>query len=984
MRIEFLCTIFIFLVNTNVVFSQQQNLLKEKLKDKNTLSEVLEIYDQYYKDPETIQRLGQSKINRNYKRLKRWEWFMSSRLGPNGEFVNINQKLIEATGIQQERQLHTNAQERNMAMSSSGDWSIIGPLNTPSGIGRVDRLAFHPTNANTIYAGAAGGGLWRTTNAGTSWTNLTPDIPNLGVSGIAINPDNTNTLYILTGDGDSNSAGGGIVEGFGYMRLCIGVLKSTNGGSTWSQTGVFTGADYSNLLAYRLTMHPTNPLVLFACTNQGLYRTEDGGDTWILVDDRGVFYNLKFKPDSATDCYAVSRDGGTNRFLKSTDGGIIFTENATINNQISNPTDRVDLAVAQSNSNIVYILAGGIPAAGQYAGLFRSSNSGTTFSSPQSTTPNILGNTNNGLDNTNQAWYDLALAVSNTTSNTVIAAAVFPWSSTNAGVNWTFRGNLHADIHELGFHPVDNKLWAATDGGVYSSIDNGNTWTSHFEGMSISQFYRMNINPDNFEEMLAGAQDNGVKRRSNGTSFFDQINGADGFTVEYDAADTSVYYAIVNQGLVRFTNSGANANAITPIGAQLPFAATLATHPSLGNTAYIGAASFWRSANATNGNNWVVNNQVSGGWALRTCPSNGNRIYMAGGASFSANTGVLRRSDDAGVTWVIADTLSERPGFPATFPKITYINVNPTNSSRVWVTFGGYSEGVKVFSSTNAGESWQDRSGSLPNLPVNCIAIDNNNNAYVGTDNGIFYRAANMSDWVPFYNNLPYIPVTDLVISQADNKIRASTFGRGIWESELYSPCEENLNIAGTLKGQEFHEASQDILSSATLFNSEGTKVQMRAGNEVLLQAGFTAQEKTQFRAAIGPCGSGGVAGFRITPESNVLMTPNQYLPPSDGRKITVHVKSGSQGLINFDVNQTQNGDVNVILTNKSGSIIKSKDFESLTKSQWSDSFTTKGLNEDIYYLYVLLNDTVHHMQEVLIHQLDVNKEHTWEFSAPE
>jgi len=974
MKKIFLNLLILVLLNNTVAFAQEDSVLKQQLRGKLNYTDIMNTVNTYYKDPGTLNRLGERSLNRNIKQWKRWDWFMSSRLGPNGEFVNINQKMIEATGLQQNRRLRTASGGQtagnfsNLSQITAGNWALVGPTNNVTGIGRVDRLVFHPTDANTFYADYAGGRLWNTTNAGTSCTNLTPDIPCLGISGIAIDPNNPNTIYILTGDGDSNSANNGLVEGFGYMRFSIGVLKSTNGGANWTQTGIFPGADYSNLISYRLTMHPTDPNILFACTNQGVFRTADGGTSWVLVEDRGMFFNLKFKPGSSTVCYTVSLDAGTAKFFKSINGGISFFDSATINAQINNPTARIDIAVAPSNSSVVYILAGGVPnAAGFYKGLFRSDDSGDSFVR-QSNSPNILGRSNVGADNNSQSWYDLTVAVSNTTSNTVAIGAIFAWRSLDAGSTWAFRGNLHSDIHELGFHPADNKLWAATDGGVYSSTDNGANWTSHFDGMSISQVYRMAVSPDDYIDMLGGLQDNGAIQRDNGTSTFTQFNNSDGFTVGYDKADASVYYAIINQGINRFTNNGLNAVTITPPNSNQPFASTLAIHPSAANTIFLASNGFWRSTNATSQNNWTVNPNVQGGWALQTCPSNGNRIYMAGGAQFSSTTGILRRSDDAGVTWPNANILSGNDSFPATFPKITYINVDPTNSSRVWVTFGGYTENVKVYYSSNAGGSWVNRSGTLPNLPVNCIAIDNNNNAYIGTDNGVYYRGNGMTDWVPFYNNLPYVPVTDLVISEAGNRIRAATFGRGIWSSELYSTCETDLNITGTLEGQEFHEASNNIVSTALLSTSEGTKVQMRAGNEVVLQPGFTAREMTQFRAAIGPCGSGGVAGFLIPAnDSAVSLPPQQYLPPTGGKKSTVHIISVSGNEAHFEVDQKQDGVPGILLTDEAGKIIRSKNFLSSATGKWNNSINTAGLDPGTYSLCVLLDKRVEHMQELVM-----------------
>lgn len=957
--------------------AQEDALLRQQLRGKQSFADVMQTVTAYYNNPNTISRLGANAVNRNMKHWNRYAWYMSSRLGPNGEFVNINQKLFDAARPQLTGRTANHTNQPNSIESASGNWSVVGPNNTDNGIGRVDRLAFHPSDPNIIYAGAAGGGLWRTTDAGANWTNLTADLPCLGISGIVIDPNNTNTIYILTGDGDSDISG--LVEDFGYMRFSIGVLRSADGGARWTRLAAFPGVT-NTLIGYRLTMHPTNSNILFACTSQGLFRTDDAGNSWTAVETTGGrFYNMKFKPNDTDTCYAVANNGNTSRFFRSFNEGIDWETDPTINGLINNPVSRVELAVTPANSNLVYLLCGGVPGNGQFAGLFRSNNSGISFN-PQSNTPNILGRSITGNDNQNQSLYDLTVAVSNTSGATVMTGAIEVWQSTNSGVAWTYRGSLHDDVHDLGFHPADNKLWAATDGGVYSSTDNGANWTSHFEDMSISQFYRMAVSPSDYLEMIAGAQDNGVKKRDNGTSYFDQIGGADGYCVGYDPANSSTYYAIQNNNLTRFLNDGTS-NA--PLVTNLNFFSSMAVHTSLANTVFLASDSFRTVTNGNVSTYSVVNNNPLGGWYLKTCPSNGNRIYMAGGACptatpgnplpgcYQATTGVLRRSDDGGATWPINNILSNDNGFPLTFPKITSINVDPTNSLRVWVTFGGFTDNVKVYYAdynTNPAGNWINMSGSLPNLPVNCIALDNSNNAYIGTDNGVYYRENGMSDWVPFYNNLPYVPVTDLVISESENRIRAATFGRGIWSSDLYTACVTDLNITGTLEGQEFYEASNTITSTASLLTSEGSKVQMRGGNEVLLQDGFSARETTQFRAAIGPCGSGGVAGFRLSsPDSSVLLHPRQYLAPQDGKKSLAHIASVSNNEVYFEVNQKQAGVTDILLTDATGKIIRSKNISVSAPGKWRDYVNIAGLSSGIYYLYVLLNRRVEHMQEVSI-----------------
>jgi photosystem II stability/assembly factor-like uncharacterized protein len=940
-------------------FSQDDEVLKSRLRGKTRFDEIMMTVTNYFKDPATASRLSPQVLQRELKHWQRFEWYMGRRLGPNGEFVNINKKMIEATGLQR-ADMNSSRTE-----STTGTWTPIGPMNTDFGIGRADRLAFHPTDPDIVYAGTTAGGLWKTTNGGTNWTNISADIPSAGISGILIDPVNTNTLYILTGDGDSDF--GGLVENYGYMRLSIGVLKSTNGGATWSQTGVFPGADYSTLTGYRMVMHPTDHNTIYACTSQGIFMSINAGDSWGLVSISERFFNMKFKPGSGNVCYAISTDDGysTASFWKSTTSGITWSTSVATNNLINSPTRRVELAVSPADPGNVYLLGGGTTAApGFFQGLFLSTNDGQSFNM-QSNSPNIVGRLTTGLDNAQQSNYDLCIAVSNLNAGVVMTGAVNPWHTPNVGFNntWNFRGNnIHGDVHDLGFHPADNKLWAATDGGVFSSTDLGVNWTSHFESMNTTQFYRMAVSPADYNNLIAGAQDNAVKRKTGATTYFEQIACCDGFALGYDFSNANTIYAVTNQVIRVSLDGGNNFTAYTPPNTVIPFSMSMAPHTSQSGTLYIGTDKVMVSNN--NGVNWNTLSFTGGAWYLKTCPSNGSRIYVAGGDAYNTGPGTLRRSDNSGTSWT---TISNTTNFPLTFPRITCINVDPTNSSNVWVTLGGFNAGDKVFYSNNAGASWINRSGSLPNVPVNCIALDNNNNAYIGTDNGVYYKSTSMTDWVPFYNNLPYVPVTDLVISEAENRIRAATFGRGIWSSDLYSACPADITVSGTLEGQEFYEASNSITSTATLLTSTGTKVLMRGGNEVLLQANFSAKENSVFKAMIGPCGSGGIAGFRMQSiDTGMSIPPKQFLPVND-TKATIHIASFNSNEIRYEINQKAAGNVDVLMTDKEGKIMKTAAYENNLAGKSNQIIYTGGLSKGTYYLQLLVNKRVEHLQEVII-----------------
>jgi photosystem II stability/assembly factor-like uncharacterized protein len=919
--------------------------LKQLLQNKTRLADIMKVVNGYYKNPATISRKGSSAANSEYKRWNRWAYYWESRLDANGKFVNAARRMVQATGMQ------PRTARADAPAAVTGSWTIVGPLNTPSGIGRADRLAFDPTDPNVIYAGTTAGGLWRTLSGGLSWANLTPDIPVPGISGIVVNPQNPNIIYILTGDGDSDF--GGLVESYGYIRYSMGVLKSTDGGANWRKTADFPGVD-SFLTGFNLVADPNNPNLLYAATSQGLFRTTNGGNSWEMRSIR-LTYDIAFRPGSSDTIYKTDVHDGRTRFGRSTNGGDFFLEDAAINSQIDSAT-RCKLAVAPSSASIVYLMAGGpvwqadtvVP--GTFTGLYRSVNNGSSFTL-MSNTPNISSSPSTG--SRDLSTYNWSLAVRPTLSSRLATGAVSVYTSSNSGTTLTpSAGGIHADVHELRYNPLNNRLWAACDGGVYYSDNDGVNWSDSYFNMSITQFYHMDVSPFDHQDMLGGTQDNGVKRRTGITNNFDDISGNDGFQVYYHPDSTNVYYSVQNKTIHRSRNSGASWPNITPT-ANNDFFPNLVRHPTNGQILIAANVdTTWRSTNG--GSSWTTFAGIFGKHAMCYGISNTNRVYIAG-RNDGGNPAMLRRSDNGGVSWPFI--LNNGTDFPVTTQRLTCIGVNPANSGNVWITFGGFSNGIKVFYSPDAGVTWFNRSGSIPNVPVNCVAVDGNNNAYLGTDNGVYYRGASMSDWIPFYNNLPYVPVTDLIITEAESRIRAATFGRGIWQSETRTACADSIHIAGTLEGQEFYETSNSITASATLKVSEGTKVQMRGGTEVHLLPGFTAGDTTQFRALIGPCGSGsGVAGFRTGGGM-------QHIMPRGNFTATLEIKPGGAAL-EAVVDMRINGNASFELTDLKGTVLQTWPAATLLKGHHVKLFTTPALKPGLYYLQVYVNGAWAHLQE--------------------
>ena len=200
-------------------------------------------------------------------------------------------------------------------LAGDGTWSLLGPIQSPAngtgqpnGNGRLNCIAFHPTDANTIYVGAPSGGFWTSTDNGSTWTQSISGMIRLGVSSIVVDPSNPNTIYIGTGDRDGGDAPG------------YGVWRSTDGGLTWSSHNSGMG----NRTISEIIMHPTNPSIMYAASTNGyVYRTSNGGSTWSASSFLGVqAYDIAMHPTNSNIIYV---GGGSGEFHRSTDAGVNFS-----------------------------------------------------------------------------------------------------------------------------------------------------------------------------------------------------------------------------------------------------------------------------------------------------------------------------------------------------------------------------------------------------------------------------------------------------------------------------------------------------------------------------------------------------------------------------------------------------------------------------------------------------------------------------------
>jgi photosystem II stability/assembly factor-like uncharacterized protein len=723
--------------------------------------------------------------------------------------------------------------QMNGARSANGNWKELGPAFSDYtiygdiyGVGRLNAIAFHPTDTNTIYVGAPAGGLWMTTDGGASWTSTTDELPSLGVSAICVHPTNPDLIYIGTGDRDANDAPG------------QGVWLSTDGGQTWSASDSGMG----DVKVGAMLIHPYGPDTLIAATDDGIFRSEDAGASWVKTSTVNLFYkDLQFKPYDPRIVYAEARG----RFFRSDDNGKTWTQ---ITNGILLGYRQV-IGVSKADPNRVYVLQS---YQREFRALYRSDDAGLSFYQVTDS-PNILGRAADGSDDEGQSWYDLCIEVDPTDADILYSGGINMWRSDDGGQTWSINGHrsdvptsrMHVDQHDYAFHPITNKLYVGNDGGIYVSPTGNNGYRSISEDMGIGQIYRLGASYNNERLVLTGFQDNG-------TSFFDgskwnRTTGADGFECFYDPTDdnyryTSIYYGDVYRSVNNTQPhkiAGNDVNDIDETGNWItPF--ELAKHNP--NTMSIGYYSIWRSDNVkTEKHGDVEWRNISGPIGISNSafnvidhsPVDSNVLYCSKGVWLWRGENVL----DSVPTWVQLNP-------PTTAFSVADILCHPRSVDTIYIV-----QGSRVYRSADTGSSWSDISGTLPDIPMNTIVFDltSREGLYVAGDAGVYYYDDVQMDWVPFFNGLPAnVPVRELEVfygsNSAEHRIRAATYGRGLWESDLIGSNNSNFPPVAAIRAVD-----------PQILYHEGTKIEFSffRGVEQVSMSGFDVSDVTISNATL-------------------------------------------------------------------------------------------------------------------------------------
>lgn len=750
-------------------FSAQTQEWVEMMRDPNAnFYDVQTEFNNYWAG-KTIEK------GKGYKAFKRWEYYMAPRVYPSGDLC------LPSQNYRNYRQWEMDLIQNGIPKSTAGNWTFVGPTGKPSGggAGRLNFVRFDPNNTSIIYVGTPDGGLWKTTNGGTSWTTNTDQLAVIGVSDIAIDPTNSQIMYLATGDFDAPDT------------YSIGVLKSIDGGNTWNTTGLtFTTNQYRNI--GRILINPTNPNIVMAFTNVGIFRSTNGGATWPIVSATSNlnFSDAEFKPGDANTVYAC----GTS-FRKSTDGGATWVASTSGVPAVGN-LSRMALAVSAANAPYVYILCAGTD--NGFYSVIRSTDSGTNFTTQmaQTASNNILG-WSTGSDSGGQGWYDLCIAVSPSNANEVYTGGVNIWKSTNGGTSfvrtsdWTASGTtyVHSDIHDLVFLPGSSTtIFAACDGGIFKSTNSASAWSDISANLCIAQQYRIGLSAITAGKQLAGHQDNGSNYTATGTTWT-QKYGGDGMDCFIDrTTDNNMIVSLYNGDYARSTNGGASFTDITDptTNGSEEWVSPIHQDPTTSTVVYAaGRPALYKSINIWGAVSWTALGTPTGTGNITEfaiAPSNNQIIY-----ALKTGTNAVSKSTNGGTSFTAVSTGLPTNGQP------TWVAVSNTDPDVVFVSYSGYTATSKVYKSINGGTSWTNISTGLPNIPVNCIVYENGSaggdGIYVGTDLGVYFRDNSMTNtWVDFSSGLPNNAVSDLEIYYGTTKVlKAGTFGRGTWQSDLYS-----------------------------------------------------------------------------------------------------------------------------------------------------------------------------------------------------
>lgn len=673
----------------------------------------------------------------------------------------------------------------NKLLSEQPKWKPVGPFDIG---GRIKSIVFHPKKNGWVYAAAAAGGIWFSSNFGDNWEPIFDYENGIAFGAIAIDPNNPDVLYAGTGES---------VIGGGVIYLGNGMYKSTNGGKNWKLIGLTEVGAFS-----KVYVHPKNSNLIVAgatIRKPGFYLSTDGGNTWLRLFDKNVT-DVSINPQNIAE-YLIGVNGE----------GVFFTSDMgktwiKRSNGFEDGLGRISVQFAPSQPDIAYALLD----VNSQGLIYRTTNKGVNWTLVyRGSTEFFRG----------QGFYNNFIEVHPTNPNLVLAGGIDIYRATDGKTfvnvtNGYSGGNVHVDQHCAAFNPINpNFVMVGNDGGVYLSSNAGANWTPKNNNLQVTQFYGFDIDHTKPNANFGGTQDNGTLGNFSNEDW-EFLAGGDGFRTVVDYVNPNIIYGQSTPGgIIKPFKLDLRTGSYTLIDKGIDFTASvwdppLTIDPQNNFILYYGRDKLYATYSA--GASWdlLPTPKVNGRFtAIEVSPLN-SEVIMAG-----TSGGDVIVTTDGGERWKIvsANGLVNR--------WVTDIAFSNQQQGTAFVTLSGFYT-PHIFKTTDFGNSWTDISKSLPDIPVNAIAIHpfNDQILFVGTDIGVFATYDGGANWFPFGDGLPRSPVTDLKFSKYQITaqsiiLRAATHGRGIWQVEVPIEPITNFEITAPSGGEIFVSTTHQVIS---------------------------------------------------------------------------------------------------------------------------------------------------------------------------
>jgi photosystem II stability/assembly factor-like uncharacterized protein len=723
----------------------------------------------------------------------RSDWFTFQRTYPG--HTTPPEARLRAWESQPEYQLN------NVVPEAAQTWHAIGPSPTVSAwsaawgltSGRVNTIAVSPTDARIVVIGSATGGIWRSSDSGNTFVPVSDDQVDLSVGSLAFSKSNPSIVY----------AGMGDISG-GYLGS--GVLKSTDGGATW--TKISNSSLPSPGTIAKLEIDPANPNRVYVAqyskvsadkvTSSGVYLSTDGGINWSQIL-AGAARDVVIDPSNSGTLYAgrsrIDKDADPPfGAYRSTDAGATWSSLFTAEYDLSKRRD-IRVAISPVDTRAVYSYFGGFIGDAADAHLRASSDGGATWSERSLAGVDIA-----------QLGYNTYLAADPRDALTLYIGSRDIYRSSDGGDSWAnltrnfydsgvgFQyapggSNTHTDQHALAFSPGNpSEVYLGNDGGVSKTTDGGITFQSLNSTLTLTQFIGISLHPTDPAISYGGTQDNGTQQRSASATRWSEISSGDGGHSVIDPRDPSIVFVtyvrgdvfrLINDGRIFDVQIGFNGTFGEPVdNPRIAF-----YPPFVGNgvdaTLYLGTWRLFVSADL--GNSWSA---PSGFVDLTKGITDTGRDVLSTIAVARADTKVIYTGSAQGRAMVSTNGGGSWTDITRGLPdrSITSITVDPANPATAYLTLSGFGSG-HVLKTTDTGGTWADISGGLPDVPANTSLIDpgDGNTIYLGTDIGVFRSTTRGANWSSFNRGMPPVVVHEFSANQT-GVIQVATYGRGAYE----------------------------------------------------------------------------------------------------------------------------------------------------------------------------------------------------------